>query len=364
MAQDDARLGTLGGLLTLALLAAFWPSGAAAQTCDAPFMTDLVTGTGIHVGHVKVCNDADKLTVTYETTYPWCVTKTNLDVAKDLAGIPKTVLATPNWLRFDIVEVVDCEGEVPYDVPLADVGGGVEAGDTVTIAARAVVDGGNANKKACLLGDTCVAWGAGTRFRPRLPATYFTYTVQEPYLCGVGGTSGCVFMASAYFSADFVSAASDLLGTTPSDSLAAGDALCQHFAEAQGSKAAPGTYVAWLSTGGDAIRDRLITPSGPYLLVDGTQVVQHGADITSGTLENGIDRDQTGQLYLHGVQVWTGTSVTGASSGQDCNSWSSTSANVGGTHGLEGLNDGRWTDNGNFNCGGRLSLYCFQQGEQ
>ncbi len=54
MAQDDARLGTLGGLFALALLAAFWPSVAAAQTCDAPFMTDLVTGTGIHVGHVKV----------------------------------------------------------------------------------------------------------------------------------------------------------------------------------------------------------------------------------------------------------------------------------------------------------------------
>ncbi len=112
------------------------------------------------------------------------MTKTNLDVAKDLAGIPKTVLATPNWLKFDIVEDVDCEGEVPYDVPLADVGGGVEAGDTITIAARAVVDGENANKKACLLGDTCVAWGAGSRFRPRLPATYFSYTVQEPFLCG------------------------------------------------------------------------------------------------------------------------------------------------------------------------------------
>ena len=54
------------GALALALAPAFWPSDAAAHTCDAPFTTDLVTGTGIDVGQVKVCNDAEFLTVTYE----------------------------------------------------------------------------------------------------------------------------------------------------------------------------------------------------------------------------------------------------------------------------------------------------------
>ena len=79
----------LGGLLALALAPAFWPSAAAAHTCDAPFTTDLVTARGIDVGEVKVCNDAEFLTITYDTTYPWCVLRTNLHVASDLAGIPK-----------------------------------------------------------------------------------------------------------------------------------------------------------------------------------------------------------------------------------------------------------------------------------
>ena len=60
----------LGGLLALALAPAFWPGDAAAHSCDDPFTTDLVTARGIDVGDVKVCNDAEFLTVTYEATYP------------------------------------------------------------------------------------------------------------------------------------------------------------------------------------------------------------------------------------------------------------------------------------------------------
>ena len=100
----------LGGALALALAPALWPSDAAAHTCDAPFTTDLVTAKGIDVGQVTVCNDADFLTVTYETTFPWCVLRTNLNVASDLAGIPKfRLLGTPNWLRLDFIEDVDCK---------------------------------------------------------------------------------------------------------------------------------------------------------------------------------------------------------------------------------------------------------------
>ncbi len=75
------------GALALALAPALWPGDAAAHTCDDPFTTDLVTARGIDVGQVTVCNDAEFLTVTYETTFPWCVLRTNLHVAGDLAGI-------------------------------------------------------------------------------------------------------------------------------------------------------------------------------------------------------------------------------------------------------------------------------------
>ena len=85
------------GALALALLPTLWPGDAAAHTCDAPFTTDLVTASGIDVGEVKVCNDAEFLTVTYDTTCPWCVLRTNLHVASDLAGFPKIrLLGTPN----------------------------------------------------------------------------------------------------------------------------------------------------------------------------------------------------------------------------------------------------------------------------
>jgi hypothetical protein len=168
----------LGGLLALALLPALWPGGAAAHTCDDPFRTDLVTARGIDVGEVEVCNDAESLTVTYETTFPWCVLKTDLHVASDPAGIPKTRLGTPKWWKFDYGDRHECEGEVPFEIGLADIDGGVDPGETVAIAARAVVEG--EDKKACFLGGLCVAWGEGPRFRKRLPAMYFTYEVQEP----------------------------------------------------------------------------------------------------------------------------------------------------------------------------------------
>jgi hypothetical protein len=111
------------------------------------------------------------------------VLRTHLHVARDLAGIPRIrLLGTPNFLRFDFIEEVDCEVPAPVEIPLAEIDGGVVPGETVTIAARAVVEGEgpDGTHPRCLLGDKCVAWGEGTRFRPRLPAMYFEYTVQQP----------------------------------------------------------------------------------------------------------------------------------------------------------------------------------------
>ena len=106
--------------------------------------------------------------------------KTNLHVASDLAGIPKfRLLGTPNWLRFDFIEDVDCKGEVNFEIPLDEIAAGLP-GRQRGLAARAVVEGEGEDgiHPRCLLGDKCVAWGKGPRFRPRLPAMYFTYAVQ------------------------------------------------------------------------------------------------------------------------------------------------------------------------------------------
>jgi hypothetical protein len=135
------------------------------------------------------------------------VLKTNLHVARDLAGIPKIkLLKTPNFLRFDFIEDVDCEVPVPLDIPLEEIEGGVVPGDRVVIAARAVVEGEGADgtHPRCLLGDKCVGWGKGPRFRPRVPAMYFTYEVQAPppttscvcdSLAAPDGTTGAAMLA-------------------------------------------------------------------------------------------------------------------------------------------------------------------------
>ncbi|MDF3017056.1 MAG: hypothetical protein K0R44_2281, partial [Thermomicrobiales bacterium] len=75
------------------------------------------------------------------------------------------------------------------------------------------------------------AWGDGTRFVERGPwATYFSYTVQEPFLCG-GDASKCVFVTAEQFSGN--------LGGLPG-----ADNKCQVEADAA---ATGGTFAAWLA---------------------------------------------------------------------------------------------------------------------
>ena len=282
MTRDHASTAAMRAWLVLALVPAFWPGDAAAHGCDDPFRTDLVTAKGVEVGEVTVCNDAEFLTVTYETTYPWCVLRTHLHVARELAGIPKFKLSgTPNWLRFDFIQEVDCKGEVSFDIALDEIDGGVMPGDSVVVAARAVVEGEgpDGTHPRCLLGDKCVAWGKGTRFRPRLPAMYFTYKVQEG-ACG-GAESCTVFVTSTVHDGS--------LG-----GLAGADAICQTRADSPGSLAAPGTYKAWLSDATASPSTRFTQATVPYKLVNGTTVAPNWAGLVDGSLDAPIDVTEQG----------------------------------------------------------------------
>jgi hypothetical protein len=361
----------LGGALALALAPAFWPSDAAAHTCDAPFTTDLVTGTGIDVGQVEVCNDDTMLTVTYETIFPWCVLKTDLHVARDLAGIPRIrLLGTPNFLRFDYGDEYDpCVGTDSFNIPLQDIADGVIPGETVMIAARAVVEGEgeDGTHPRCLLGDKCVAWGEGPRFRPRLPAMHFTYEVQESFLCG-GDTSKCVFVTSTLHDGN--------LG-----GLAGADQICQDLAESEGSLAAPGTYMAWLSTPapGNLPADRLTHATVPYKLVSGETVANDFADFTTcdaqgqNCLQHPIDKAENGgdvEDSSFSGNVWTDTHESGASAapfissppGTACGGWTLTVGEpFGAAVGRTSAASAFWTFSGLQDCSLSNRLYCFQQ---
>ena len=250
------------GALALALAPALWPSDAAAHTCDAPFSTDLIAGQTIDAGDVKVCNDDTTLTVTYEATFPWCLLKTDLHVATSKSGIPQNKNGHPTPGKFAYGEEYGgcLDGKASFEIPLDDIGDGVEPEDTVFIAAHAEVEHEDGREEG--------AWGKGTRFVERGPwAMYFTYAVQEAFPCG-GETSRCMFVTSSRHRGN--------LG-----GLAGADAICNVRATEAGLPGA-GSYMAWLSAGGVSPSSRFTRAAVPYKEVDGTTIADDWNDLTNG----------------------------------------------------------------------------------
>ena len=96
--------------------------------------------------------------------------------------------------EFAFGDVHECVGTASFEIPLADIDGGVSPGDTVAIAARAEVEDDAGRVEG--------AWGAGTLFvEGRNWATYFTYEVPAPTSCvcddrtTAGGASGAAILA-------------------------------------------------------------------------------------------------------------------------------------------------------------------------
>jgi hypothetical protein len=185
--------------------------------------------------------------------------------------------------------------------------------------------------------------GANPALAPRL-----LLEGQEPFLCG-GETSKCVFATST-------------IQTGNLGGLAGGDAICQARAEAPGSLAAPGTYKAWLSTAAASAASRLTHAEVPYRLVDGTTIANDWTDLTDGTLDAPINR-QENDIVGPVRGVWTGTNADGSFQGSDCAAWSSAaSTGVAGTSGSTGETDFQWTFFAiQLQCSPQLPLYCFQQ---
>ena len=226
---------------------------------------------------------------------------------------------------------------------------GRSPGDTVTITARAVVEGEgeDGTHPRCLLGDKCVAWGKGPRFRPRLPAMYFTYEVQEAITCGDG--SKCVFVSSTPHTGN--------LG-----GLTGADAICNDLAEEAGL---PGTYLAWLSDSSDTPLTQFTQATVPYRRVDGTQVAANWTELTdeAGRLDEEISVDEGGGRPNSNL-VWTATDALGGAPFplRACSDWTSSSFDETGHVGSSLADDFRWTEPAGFSpCGELAHLYCFQQ---
>lgn len=138
--------------------------------------------------------------------------------------------------------------------------------------------------------------------------------------------------------------------------LAGADELCNKAAAAAGL---PGRYTAWLSTTTVDAIDR-ITATGPWQLVNGTEVAKDKADLVKGTLAKRFDKDEKGNTPPpEEDRVWTGTGPNGRFASSDCNGWGGT-----GGKGLVGeaeQTNGGWTSLVEEACTEVNRVYCLQQ---
>ncbi len=159
-----------------------------------------------------------------------------------------------------------------------------------------------------------------------------------------------VFVTSTAQDANFA-------GTT-----ALADTICSDLASAAGLG---GYWVAWMSSeteNRDAIAQ--LTWNSTYRLVDGTtQVANSLADLSDGTLDHAINKDESG--VTRNVSVWTGTGSDGnhlASSQCRASSadWFDNNAGGNARSGDSSSTASNWTDDAASGCGNNFNLYCFE----
>jgi hypothetical protein len=140
--------------------------------------------------------------------------------------------------------------------------------------------------------------------------------------------------------------------------LSGADYKCQTLAWAAGR---PGEYKAWLSTSSVHAKNRI--PEGRYVLFNMAAVAMSKTDLTDGTIQNAINRDEWGNLLQYApYTVFTGTLANGTGSGQYCQNWQSSSPGSNGRAGFSSKTDKNWTSYTNNPCDVPFRLYCFQTG--
>jgi len=140
--------------------------------------------------------------------------------------------------------------------------------------------------------------------------------------------------------------------------LAGADEACQLFAEASNLR---GTYKAWLSDSTASPKTRFVHSTGPYKLLDGTQIAGNWTQLTDGSLRAPITITETGGTVTGSEFVWTNTNVDGTAgtAGDHCGNWSTATGS--GLRGTVGHKDSNWTQSGTGACNTGQHLYCFQQ---
>ena len=144
--------------------------------------------------------------------------------------------------------------------------------------------------------------------------------------------------------------------------LAGADATCQQRADAASLGS---SWVAWLSDEGVGAVDRL-SGNGPFVLVGSNQTVAaNKAELVSGTIQNPINRSESGAL-TNGA-VWTGTDPDGtkADTGNFCDGWTNATNASAGQTGSTSSTNAFWTNGNQVFCDVDalpVRLFCFERG--
>lgn len=175
---------------------------------------------------------------------------------------------------------------------------------------------------------------------------------------GAGGSGVVIIKSPAEYKLVFVTSTS-YNGSFPTVGVA--DSNCSTRAAVAGLS---GSYKAWIASSASDDPESTFTRSTvPYILPDGTKIADDWADLTDGTLDAGINKNEFG-ADASGVYVWSGVVSAGTYSATygTCSSWMSTSGS--GDTGLSGQVNSNWSFyNSGFGlaCTNTYRLYCFQQ---
>lgn len=136
------------------------------------------------------------------------------------------------------------------------------------------------------------------------------------------------------------------------------DATCQQLADAEGLG---GRWIAWLSDEDHDAIDRL-AGNGPFVLVGSNEIIAADkSELTSGMLQNPINRSESGALTPGAT--WTGTDADGTRGSNFCDGWTNATNSFAGQTGAADQTDSNWTDANQVFCNlDAVRLYCFEQG--
>ncbi|MFO0599900.1 MAG: DUF1554 domain-containing protein [Myxococcaceae bacterium] len=142
--------------------------------------------------------------------------------------------------------------------------------------------------------------------------------------------------------------------------LAGADQKC---ATAAAAANLPGTFKAWLSSGSTSALSRF-TVEGPWeqrSQLDGNILTfRNRANLQTTPLAQ-LTVNEQGSSSQFTTYVWTGTAAGGASSGNDCNGWTSASSAGVGSYGDGSARSTNWTAFSTTGCDQPLALLCIQQ---